>query len=94
YENKPICIWGVGANGISLLNFCVEKELDLDIVVDKSKEKRGKVIGGYLINPPESIGDNIKVVIVTARYIAESVRAELSEKEVEIIDINEYLAIY
>lgn len=94
YKNKAVCIWGVGANGISLLNFCVENELNVDIVVDKSKEKQGKVINGYMINPTESLGDNIKVVIVTARCIVESVRMELSGKEAEIIDINEYLEIY
>ena len=94
YENKTVCIWGAGANGVSLLNFCTENELDVNIVVDKSKEKQGKVINGYPINPIESLGDNIKVVIVTARYIVESVRAQLSGKEAEIIDINEYLAIY
>lgn len=93
-ENKAVCIWGAGINGVSLLNFCVENELDVDIVVDKSKEKQGKVIDGYFIGPPESIGNHIKVVIVTARYIIESVRAELSGLEVEVIDINEYLAIY
>ena len=94
HENKPVCIWGAGANGISLLDFCSDNELDVDIVVDKSKEKQGKVVNGHLINPPESLDDNVKVAIVTPRHIVENVRAELSGKEAEIIDINEYLAIY
>lgn len=91
---KPIGIWGAGINGLSLLHFCRDNELEADMVVDRSPEKQGREIDGYCVSSPEKIGDRVKVIIVTARYILESVRQEVEQQDVEIIDINEFLAIY
>lgn len=92
--NKAIGIWGVGANGISLLNFCRENGLEINMVVDKSPAKQGQIFNGYTVRAPEEINGNVEIVIVTPRYIYENVRRELSEQDMEVIDINQYLGIY
>lgn len=93
-QHKKIGIWGVGANGISLLQFCRENQLQVDMVIDKSKAKQGSMIEGYHVEAPEDIGDQIQVMIVSTRYIAESVREELFDRKTEVIDLNEFLCVY
>lgn len=93
-DRKRIGIWGAGANGRSLLSFCKKNNLDVDMVIDKSKEKQGCEINGYLIKAPEDIEDNLHVMIVSSRNIAASVRRELAGRDMEIIDINQLLYIY
>lgn len=92
--NKTIGIWGCGANGISFLEFCRENGLSVDMVVDKSKEKQGQIVHGYLVEAPDNIGDKLQVVIVTTRYIFRSVIKELAERDIEVIDINQHLWVY
>lgn len=93
-SDKTVGVWGVGANGISLLNFCKENDLKIDMVIDKSKEKQGHIINGYMVMPPEKIGSELQVVIITARYIFASVMEELSGQNIEVVDINQFLGIY
>lgn len=93
-EGKKIGIWGAGANGSSLLQFCKGNDLGVDMIIDKSKEKQGYEIGGYLIKAPEDIEDDIQVIIVSSRNIIASVRLELSGRNMEIIDINQLLYVY
>ncbi len=93
-HNKCIGIWGAGENGAAFIRFCNENNLHLDMVVDKSVEKQGKVIEGYLIESPEEIGGRLQTVIVTARLIYEGVKKELEEGNIEVIDINQFLYLY
>lgn len=93
-SNKRIGIWGAGANGVSLLAFCRENRLQVDMVIDRSKEKQGCVVEGYQVGKPEEIGDRLQVILVSSRYIAERVRAELSGKKMEVIDLNQVLYVY
>ena len=92
--HKAVGIWGAGANGVSLLEFCREKGLPIDMVVDKSEQKQGQVVEGYIVEPPENIGDRLQVIILTARYIYENVIDELSGRDIEVIDINQMLWMY
>ena len=92
--NKTIGIWGCGANGISFLEFCRKNDLSIDMVVDKSKEKQGQTVHGYLIEAPEDIGDKLQVVIVTTRYVFKNVMEELVGQNIEVIDINQHLWVY
>ena len=64
------------------------------MVVDKSPAKQGQIFNGYTVRAPEEINGNVEIVIVTPRYIYENVRRELSEQDMEVIDINQYLGIY
>lgn len=93
-NKQAIGIWGAGANGISLLNFCKEKHLEVNMVIDKSEEKQGCTVNGYVVKAPKDIYGNIQVLIVASRYILDSVRQELSGQNVEIIDINQLLYLY
>ena len=92
--HKAIGVWGVGANGISFLKFCKENDLHIDMLIDKSKQKQGKTVEGYLVQSPKDIGDNLQVIIITARYIYENVIKEVAERDIEVIDINQVLWMY
>ena len=93
-SHKAIGVWGVGANGVSLLDFCEVNDLKIDMVIDRSKEKQGHVINGHIVMPPEEIGSKLQVVIITAKYIFPSIMEELSGRDIEVIDINQFLGIY
>lgn len=93
-ENKPVGVWGAGANGISLLKFCRDNGLEINMVIDKSPAKQGKLVSGYSVSAPEAIENTLKAVVVTPRHIFESVRQELAGREIELIDMNQYLKIY
>lgn len=93
-QTKGIGIWGMGANGISLIEFCRENDLKIDMVVDKAKEKQGKIIEGYQIKAPEDLDEKINVIIITTRYILGDVVKELSGRRIELIDINQFFALY
>ena len=93
-QNKAVGIWGAGANGISLLSFCRKNNLCVDMVVDKSKEKQGCTVDGFLIGKPEEICGNLQVVIVASRNIFRSVEQELKGQDIEVIDINQVLWVY
>lgn len=98
YEKKGISvgIWGMGEQGRILLNFCRRNNLKVDVVVDKGKEKQGTTIAGYPIGIPEENYDRMQAVVISGRFIYESVKKELYEngKAPEIIDINQLLKIY
>lgn len=93
-SHKKVGIWGVGANGISLLKFCRQNNLQVDMVIDMSKEKRGCIVEGYRIDGPEDINDHLQVIIVSARHICESVMKKVAKWNIEVIDLNQLLYVY
>lgn len=92
--NKKVGIWGVGANGVSVLAFCRKNHLQVDMVIDRAEEKQGCIVEGYPVEEPERIKDRLDVIIVSARHIAEGIKKELSDSKVEVIDLNEFLYVY
>lgn len=92
--HKAIGIWGVGANGSSLLEFCREHNLKVDMVVDKSEKKQGCIVEGYPVKPPEEIDGRLQAIIVTTRHICDSVRNEVAGWNIEVIDVNQFLRVY
>lgn len=96
YENqhKKVGVWGVGANGVSLLKFCKANDLHIDMVIDKDKKKQGCILEGYRVKAPEEIGNIVQVIIISSRYIYQSVVEELLGQNIEVIDINQFLWIY
>lgn len=92
--HKSVGIWGAGDNGVSLLRFCRENGLQIDMVIDKSHEKHGCIVEGYRIKAPEEIDHKLQVIIISSRYIFNDVEEELAGKDLELIDINQFLWIY
>ena len=92
--HKSVGIWGAGDNGVSLLRFCRENGLQIDMVIDKSREKHGCIVEGYRIKAPEEIDHKLQVIIISSRYIFNDVEEELAGKDLELIDINQFLWIY
>lgn len=93
-SHKKVGIWGVGANGISLLQFCREHGLQVDMVIDGSQDKQGRTVEGYQIMAPEDINGQLQVVVVSARHICESVAERVSKWNIEVVDLNQFLFIY
>ncbi|MDE6386814.1 MAG: glycosyltransferase [Lachnospiraceae bacterium] len=96
YRNagKAVGIWGAGANGISLLEFCQENDLSVEMLIDQSKEKQGRWMCGHLVRRPEEIKGRLQVVVAATRNIFESVTQELSGQDIEVVDMNQVLWIY
>lgn len=92
--DKKIAIWGCGNNGKALLEFCIQYKLEVEIVIDKSEDKQGSILQGYLVVSPEKALDRIQVIIVSAYSIYEDVCKEVGERNIEIIDINQFLCFY
>lgn len=94
-SGSGIGIWGTGVNGKTLLEFCMEHQLEVEAVIDKNNEKWGEKLFGYEISRPEAVLDKIQVIVISAQFIYDSVMKEVqkSGKKIEVIDINQYLNI-
>ena len=94
-KGMSIGIWGAGENGYVLLEFCKRHNLKVKMVIDKNKEKQGKVLFGYRINSPEESLGKIQAVIISSQFIYEDVKrdVEKSGEKIEIIDINHMMSI-
>lgn len=92
--NKKIGVWGAGENGMAFLRFCKENNLHIEMLIDRSEKKQGKVIEGYRVEGPEDINDRIQAVIVTTRNIYAHVAEELSNVDIKAFDLNQMLLVY
>lgn len=88
-----IAVWGAGMHGKTLLEFCMQHNLEIIAVIDKLKEKQGSMLQGYMIVSPEEILDKIQVIIISARLIYEEVVKEVGDREIEVVDINQFLCL-
>lgn len=92
-ENKKIAIWGAGENGRILSAFCRSHGLDVEAIIDVSKEKQGGVLNGYSILSPEDGLNRVHAVIVSARFIHESVLKIIENRNIDVVDINHIFAL-
>ncbi len=90
---KKVAVWGAGINGNILLAFCQTCKLEIEAVIDKSKEKQGNTLQGYTIVSPEEALDKIQVIVISACFIYESVVREVGNREIEVVDINRFLCL-
>lgn len=90
---KKVAIWGAGENGRVLVSFFLENSLEIEAVIDISKERQGESIGGCRIVLPEEVFDQVQTVIVSARYICGRVREMVGERDIEVIDINQFFGL-
>ncbi len=88
--NRKIALWGAGENGRILSAFFREHDLDIEAVIDISKERQGDNLNGYRIMSPQEGLNKVQVIIVSARYIYESVLATIGERDIEVVDINQF----
>lgn len=91
---KKIAIWGCGNNGKALLEFCIQHKLEVEIIIDKSKDKQGSILQGYMIASPESAMDRVQVIIISACFIYDDVKGEIGKRNIEVVDINQFLCFY
>lgn len=88
-----IVIWGAGVHGKTLLSFCIQHNLEIAAVIDKSEEKQGSLWQGYKITSPDKVLDQIQVILISARFIYDEVVKEVNGREIEVIDMNQFLYI-
>lgn len=86
-------IWGAGENGNILLTFCIQHNLEIEAVIDRSKERQGNLLQGYMIVPPEKVLDKVQVIVISAFSIYKEVIEEVGDREIEVIDINQFLCL-
>ncbi|MDE6845119.1 MAG: glycosyltransferase [Lachnospiraceae bacterium] len=91
---KRIAIWGCGNNGKVLLEFCIQHKLEVEAVIDKSKDKQGSILQGYIVVSPEGAIDRVQAVIISACLIYDDVKNAVGERDIEVIDINQFLCFY
>lgn len=92
-QKKLIAIWGAGKNGRVFLKYCNLFGLQVSAVIDKDSAKNGQDIQGYCVEMPESILDRIQVIIVIPQFIKKEVHKHIGDRQIEIIDINEFLCL-
>ena len=90
---SKIAIWGAGMNGKTLLKFCRQNNLEIEAVIDRSRERQGSLVQGYMIASPEEVLDKVQVIIISARLIYEEVIKEVGDREIKVVDINHFLCL-
>lgn len=93
-ENRGIGVWGAGENGRAFLRFCRENDLHIDMLIDRSEEKQGKMVEGYCVEGPEDMDGRIQAVIVTPQGIYPHVAEDLAGQDIVLFDLNQLLWIY
>lgn len=91
---KKIAIWGCGNHGKALLEFCIRHKLEVEMVIDKSKDKKGSEICGCMVSSPEEAFDRIQVIIISAYSIYGEVSKEVGNRNIDIVDMNQFLCLY
>lgn len=92
-EGKKIAIWGCGKNGKILLEFCIRHKLEIETVIDKAKGRQGCALQGYIVVTPQQALDRVQVIIISAYSIYSDVSREVENRNIEIIDINQFLCL-
>lgn len=93
-SNNKVAIWGAGDNGKVLASFCRDHKLEIEAIIDKSKEKQGNLLYDYKIVSPQEVFDRIQVIIISARAIYEEVLREVEGREIKVIDINSFFCLF
>lgn len=91
YKDAKKILWGAGENGRTFLKFLIEKGIEVAAVVDKSNEKQGTFIEGYIISNPLEVIEDGEVIFTTSYSICKCVAECLNDKKITIIDIGELL---
>lgn len=93
-NGKKTAIWGAGQHGKELLSFCLQYNLTLEAIIDKSEDKRGNILYGYTIGLPQDILNKVQAIVISTRFIYDDVVKEVGNESIEIIDINQFLCLY
>lgn len=85
-------IWGAGRNGCIFIEFCNNYGFPISAVIDADESKKGQRICGYTVCGLEA-ADYIQAVILTPQFIKQEVRKKLGNRQIQIIDINEWIGL-
>ena len=92
-SGRKVAIWGAGENGKVLLSFCRQYNIRIDAVIDNAEEKQGQELSGYRIFSLQQVLDSVQVIIISACYIYNDVAKKVENRDIEVIDINQFLCI-
>jgi SAM-dependent methyltransferase len=76
----PVCIWGVGAKGVTFLNLLDCNAELIAFAVDRNPRKQGRFVAGtgHPIASPDALrGSDIRSVLVMNDHYREEIRAEI-----------------
>lgn len=90
---KKVAVWGAGENGRVLLKFCRQHNLNISAVIDRAKDKQGTELSGCRVVSLQEVPEDVQIIIVSACFIYDAVVKEVTGRDVEVIDINQFLCI-
>ena len=93
YKKHKKILWGAGENGRVFLNFLNKNGFEVSAVVDRSNEKQGKIIEGYVISRPLDVIENNDVILTTSYTISREVMEYLKDRKITVVDISELLGM-
>lgn len=86
-------VWGAGRNGSLFIKFCDETGLPVSAVIDTDEKKRGQIICGHAVCCPKDMINSIQAVILTPQFIKQEVQEIFENRQIQIIDINEFIGL-
>lgn len=93
-NNNQVVIWGTGNYGRSLIKFAESRCLKLAAVIDMDRNKQGKKIANYIILDDKMLDfKNVDIVIVAAKGAYDSVKCQLKQYDLKVIDLAEQIGI-
>lgn len=88
-ENRVV-LWGVGANGLPVLQMFAREKIRLAGVVDNETGKRGQKICGYVIHTYAELQDGLDMIMITSKRAFNSICSEIvanQKRDVRIIPL-------
>lgn len=66
-----LCAWGIGKNGKAFIDFCVENNIRVDVIIDKNSELWGKEYSNVTIEKPDILKrKNKPMIVITSNKIS------------------------
>ncbi|MCI5584893.1 MAG: glycosyltransferase [Lachnospiraceae bacterium] len=94
-DNGKIILWGAGQNAKKLVKFCERNNLKVNGIIDIDENKHGDEINGIKIFSPLKLKRETGLIIVTTDNAIKAVNEYIIKTgyQIEVVDINSYLAI-
>ncbi len=92
-QKQAIAVWGAGRNGRKFLNYCSLHGFQVDAVIDANPLKKGETVSGFDIKLPETVLDNVQVIISIPQFIKKDIYKCTGNRNIKVVDINEFLCL-
>ena len=88
-SGKKICIWGIGDNGKTLVNFFCDNNLTIDVVLDADENKEGRIVRGHRVEHPNYLlgRRNKKYLVIVSSALAINSANRLKQESMSDITV-------